>query len=918
MRRHLPLLLFCFLAHISFAQDCEISITASDNVITCDNTVTLTVPLNDGFDYRWFKDKRVISGATDTIYIVTEPGLYEVVMSNFNDPGAVPCSTTDGITITQSLNDYPISIGNDTSICANESVTLRSNRPATSYTWSTGETTREITFSPTHDVGVEPVWLIVSNNGCQGADTVEINIKPTPEVSFPIDTTVCGSDTLTLDATNANATYLWSDNSTASTLKVTVAGQYWVTADNGACSDSDTVTVAFVAPPTIDLGADLSLCIGDQVTLNAGNPGFNPTWSTGATTQEITFVATTAGESDLWVSLENGTCEDRDSIKITVLETPVADLGNDLTACEGVTFTLIPPSNTGVTYLWSDGSTADTLTIDQTGQYWVNIDNGTCSDADTLEATFVVRPDAQLGNDITLCMGDTITLGDPTTTFTPTWSTGATSSTIDFIATTAGTFDIWLKLENPYCDDFDTLTITVRDLPVVNLGDDINGCDGENFLLDAQNAGAGYTWSDNSGEQTLAVSTTGQYWVEVDDNFCINRDTIDVTIHPQPVVDLGADVSLCDNQTFELDAGNTFSTFEYTWSTGSKDQKITVDKDMTAPISVIVSNAYCSANDEIDFTFFSLPTVDLGADQEVCTGTAITLDAGSFTAYRWTKTSGTMSTIGTDQTLTFTATTPDTYMVTVTDANGCENSGSVSINRIFELPTVNLGLDLGICENASTTFDAGAGFSRYTWQDGSSNQTFEANAIGTYSVEVEDANGCKNSDEVQITQIFALPKPSIPDAELDCDTEQATLSAGSFDEYLWDDGSIDADRIVTQEGTYTVTVKDGNGCEQSTSVTVTDPCDFQILFPNAFLATSTAINPRFTPVYSRIVAYNFFIFDRWGKVIFQTQDIDQGWDGTIGGKQAPVGNYLYKAIYTGKRKGELVTEETQGSLMLMR
>lgn len=912
MKRTLLSLICLSFIQIVHAQDCQVSISASDNVLTCDNTVTLTVPNLDGFDYQWFKGSRRLFGETDTIYTVTEPGLYQVTLNNFNDPDAVPCVSSAQITITQSLSDIPISLGNDTSICSNETVLLAPDRTGDSYLWSTGETTREITFSPSHEIGVNAVWVIVTDNNCQGVDTVNVNARTAPTITFPSDTSVCNVGNLTLDATHTSATYLWSDGSANPTLDVSTDGQYWVTVMSNGCSDADTVDVSFVDPPAVDLGPDLSICVGESVDFDAGNPRFTPTWSTGESSQGITFDATVAGDFEIWVKLENGTCDDADTISIHVKDAPEVTLGSDLIGCTGDTFTL-DAENIGASYLWSDGSTNATLTTSESGQYWVEVDNGTCTDADTVEVTIVTPPDANLGDDQIICVGETITLDAVSLGSTITWSNGDATETIDFSSETAGTFSFWLKLDNGTCEDIDTVEITVRDLPTVNLGDDIIGCEGEEFTLEATGSGTNFLWSDNSITSTLSVDTTGQYWVKVNDGFCDNYDTVDVTIFPQPQVSLGNDISLCEDKTFDLDGGNTSSSFNYAWSTGAISQTITVDNTITSPIILEVSNDHCADTDTIEFTFFSLPQVNLGDDIEACKDDQITFDAGAFESYAW-------STGATSQSISFKAEVTGDFSVTVTDANGCENSDEVKLIKVNVLPTIDLGDDLGVCQGTNITFDPGNNFVSYEWQDGSANQVFEAGQIGTYSVTVTDQNGCKAFDEARITQIYTLPQPGLVDAAIDCNTGDVVLNAGDFETYLWDDGSTDAERTFVDAGNYFVTVTDDNSCSNTDSVSITDPCDFRIIFPNAFVADNSAQTPIFQPSAVRVVDYQLLIYNRWGKLVFQSDDVELGWNGNIdGGTQpAPIGSYLYKAFYTGKRQGELVSEETQGSLLLIR
>ncbi len=175
-------------------------------------------------------------------------------------------------------------------------------------------------------------------------------------------------------------------------------------------------------------------------------------------------------------------------------------------------------------------------------------------------------------------------------------------------------------------------------------------------------------------------------------------------------------------------------------------------------------------------------------------------------------------------------TTDNPYIITVTETGVYEVtalsdvnseatcfSGSVNIS-INALPTVSLGEDIAICE--TLTLDAGASFTNYLWNDGSTNQTLDVNTSGNYSVTVSDSNGCENSDEISIT-INPLPTINLGEDIKICEGEIYTLDAGdSFTSYLWNDGSTNQILDVNTSGNYSVTVGNNNGCENSDEISV--------------------------------------------------------------------------------------------------
>lgn len=150
-----------------------------------------------------------------------------------------------------------------------------------------------------------------------------------------------------------------------------------------------------------------------------------------------------------------------------------------------------------------------------------------------------------------------------------------------------------------------SLSITVDPTPVVNLGPNVSQCGGT-VVLNAGNPGSTYAWSESSTTQQITVSTSGTYSVVVTSTAgCTGTDAIDININPNPVVNLGPDITQCGG-TALLDAQNPGAF--YSWSTGASTQTITVST--TSNYSVFVTDANgCTATDVISVTINPIPTV---------------------------------------------------------------------------------------------------------------------------------------------------------------------------------------------------------------------------------------------------------------------------------------------------------------------
>ena len=658
--------------------------------------------------------------STNQTLTVTTAGTYSVIVTDLNG-----CEGKDTIDITESALPI-VNLGTVTSYCAGSTMTLDAGNAGSTYLWSDGSTSQTLNISA---AGIYSVTVTNANN-CSASGTITITENAVPVVNLGTVTSYCAGSTMTLDAGNAGATYLWSDGSTSQTLNVSAAGAYSVTVTNANnCSASGTITITENALPVVNLGADDSYCAGTTFStiLDAQNIGASYLWNDNSTNQTLT--ATTAGTYSVVVTTANG-CVAKDTVIVNENALPVVNLGNDFSYCIGTTLsTMLDAKNAGSSYLWSDNSTNQTLTVTTDGIYSVIVtDVNNCVGKDTVVVTEDVILIVNLGNDISYCEGSAFstTLDAQYAGATYLWNDNSTNQTL--AVTSAGTYSVVITDMNN-CIGKDTIVVTENALPVVNLGNDLSYCEGSTFstTLDAQNAGASYLWNDNSTNQTLTATTAGTYSVVViSANNCTVKDTIVVTENALPVVNLGNDISYCEGSTFSttLDAQNAGAF--YLWNDNSTNQTLTATNAGT--YSVVVTSANnCTVKDTIVVTENALPVVDLGNDLSYCEGSTFstTLDAQNAGAsYLWTDNS-------TNQTLTVTA--AGTYSVVVTDANSCSRNDSVVVTE-DALPTVAqvISTDDG---NNSYTFTATGitDVTSYAWNFGDGATSSAASPTHTYT-----------------------------------------------------------------------------------------------------------------------------------------------------------------------------------------
>lgn len=281
--------------------------------------------------------------------------------------------------------------------------------------------------------------------------------------------------------------------------------------------------------------------------------------------------------------------------------------------CAGDTVFFTNTSMDGDTYVWNFGDgfiSNDSSAVhifSSPGLYSISLtvaDTLTSSDStlvlsDYIYVGTVASPVLAITGNDTICQGDSVQIHAQQGNLSYLWSNSETAQTITTGLPGQYSVIIYDQLM-PSCFNYsDTINITVIDLPVVSLGNDIELCAGT-ILLNAGNPGCIYQWQDNSSAQTFLVDQTGSYSVTVTNWFgCIDTDTINVTVHDLPLVNLGPDIIQLDPPVI-LDAGFGFS--EYNWSNGSDSQTITVALNGTYSVTVTDTNG-CQNSDSVNVTF---------------------------------------------------------------------------------------------------------------------------------------------------------------------------------------------------------------------------------------------------------------------------------------------------------------------------
>lgn len=527
-------------------------------------------------------------------------------------------------------------------------------------------------------------------------------------------------------------------------------------------------------------------------------------------------------------------------------------------------------------YDWDfgDGSTGSGAMVSHTfntpGNYTVTltITSEGCTESSTTQVTINPSPDASLGPDVAICDGGSIQISalNPMGGETYQWSpaTGLDNATISNpTASPAATTVYTLTTTSAAgCMDSDDIEVAVNPLPVADAGPDQSICDGDATTM-AASGGQTYLWNPatdltdpTSATTAASPTTTTNYTVMVTDaNGCQDMDDMTITVDPLPVVDAGADDSMCDEQTVQLLASGAAT---YSWSPSADLDNDAIANPVfsgsgTTTLTVTGTDGNgCINTDDVTVTVFPLPVADFANPADVCLGDPTNFtdnSTGTGLTYAWTFGDGSPVDANVDPTHTYAADGNYVVDLAITDANGCQDATSGSAN-VLELPVaaMNIADGAGFCENEVIQFmDESTGGASVVWDFGDfawvpaipnstsaqSDPQFSYSTFGPYNVTLYTTSAAGCSDNT-VTQIFIYDTP-VADFSFDiaCEgettnfvDESSVLGGSTITGWDWDFGNGNGssasqnptyDYVI--EGFYQVdlNVTTDNGCTDDVS-----------------------------------------------------------------------------------------------------
>lgn len=706
---------------------------------------------------------------------------------------------------------------------------------------------------------------------------------------------------LSQNAQNFNWSFGDGDTSTTASPTHTymAPGSYTITlaaSSTVTCNTLDSVVaVITVYPqPTITVNSP-TICAGTTTTLTASGAS-TYTWSTLATTASIAQSPTVTTTNYSVTGTNINGCTNTSTANITVNPLPLVSTIGSTAICPGDSATISAMGAS--TYTWNTSAITTSITQSPsiTTSYTVTgTDANNCKNKAITTITVNPLP-IIIVNHPAICIGSAATL-TVSGASTYTWNSGSNATSITLVPAATTNFTVSGTDINS-CINTTTTSIVVNPLPIITVNSDTI-CLGTNAILNAL-GGASYLWSTGSTNQSIALSptvTTSYIVTGTDYNTCVNTATATVTVNAAPIINVSND-TICLGNIGTLTATGALS---YTWSTSDTTASINVSPLLPTQYTVSSSNGLCTISKVVTVVVVLNHTHITGLATAVCTGDSLKLfTTSTYTAYTWS--TG-------QNTLFIDVTHAGTYSVTTIDKYGCIGMDTIHITE--DSPVAITLQDTTICKGQTAQLHATRGNYMYQWYPptGLNNSTIynpTANPTATTIYQLTITNGvCVNTNTVAV---YVNPVPQVevqPKYSLILQGDAVELHAISTDSCIWTtDNWLSCTQcnttIVTPQTNiiYTVTATNHYGCSSAATTTVQVEIEASIYIPNTFTPNNDGLNDVFKPLCTNIIDLSMDIFDRWGLLIFHTNEAEQGWDGTYKGTKCQEDVYVYKLQYT--------------------
>lgn len=750
-------------------------------------------------------------------------------------------------------------------------------------------------------------YTVISNEGpCISAQSAPFSNAaqlPAPNITITGTLTHCDGGTTTITG-NGGVSYEWDDpaNSTTASIDVT-EGAYTVTGtDANGCSGTATATVTQSPPFPITFTGPLSHCPGGSATVTASG-GVSYSWSTGDNTASATL---TAGTHTVTATDADG-CISTDDVTITEVDAPVADF-TVVNACTGDAVQFIDAStvNNGTITDWDwdfgdgNGSSlqnpAHTYAVPGTYDVTLTVSVGSCSDQITLQATSFPNPVAAFTT-ANVCLGEAAEFTDNSSVTGSViaawgWDFGgqgnAVSQDASFTFINAGTYAVTLGVVTAdMCTDTHTGTVTVYPAPVpaftaapVCVGNPTS-FQNQSTVSQGVIVANGWDLGDGAGtsanaSHTYTYTSAGTYPVTlgVTTSFgCTALLTQNVTVNPRPVINASHTDILCAGQangTATVSGSGATAPYSYLWNNAQQSTTATIQNLGPGPYTVTVTDALGCVSDTTVIVLQPLPiNVQMSTGSDTCglgNGAlqAVMLGGTAPFEFVWSsiRDSASIYTENVPPSGWNTGLFPGEYSVTVTDAGGCTAEGAATVGQIprpvAAFSTRSKPEEMK--DPSVSFFNESLAATSYEWHFGNGEVSMQQHPVHDY-----DSSG------TYLVMLIAYNDPLY-------------------------------------------------GCADTTYRYVEVEPLFTFYIPNAFTPDGDGTNDTWGPSGANYEyeSYNLKVYDRWGKLVWQTDNPDRQWNGTNQYSLEPCnqGTYIYQFVV--KKFNTFEPKKFSGSITLYR
>ncbi len=748
-----------------------------------------------GFDTDWSVSDNGIS-VTETnqsiIISAVDTGIMEICAA-FSLPNCPDLQSDSCFTIVI-IDNFELDFEGETGFCSSESTVISVDSNFTSIFWNGEEGTFQ--FEVTESDSLEIVAF--DSLGCRGEVTIFIEEFASPEPEIQGSTVFCEAGNTILSVSEEFDLAIWNGTDTAFTFTTNEPGLVNVfVVDSNNCVGESSVNITIAEELDVSIAGITEICSGESTTLTTDPIFPSYLWNTGETTAEINIE-----EAGIYfVTVDDGQgCFGFDTVEVVVNPLPTGEFDqSDDGICPGENIELVFNTQDEIdSFIWNTGDSTNQISISESGTYTINLtDENGCRDSFSIDIISFPEPEVEIMGEPEFCTGENTMLFIEGDFADISWSNNESSSEV--VISTPGLYSVTIT-DNNGCIASDSLIIEELELPQPEIIGDTNICVGEQSTLSLNEVFESYNWSTGENTDQIVVNETGTYSVTVTaSNGCINSADLNLTVNELPVIEFTGSTTFCTGFSTTISIGD-FA--EINWSTGETTPSINIDEEGTYTVSVVDENG-CQAQGSITITEDEELQPTITGATGFCPGENTVLDVGEgFNTYLWND-GQTSSSI--------TVEIPGVYSVTVTDADGCSGNTSVEVEE-FPGPEPEITGDELVCFGESTELSLNQAFENYSWSTGENQASITINESGNYSVTVTDENNCEGTASFEFEVKDEIEITISGDFEI-CDGESAEWSVGDdFESYNWSDGTESPSVMLTNQGSYSITVTDIDGC----------------------------------------------------------------------------------------------------------